>query len=53
MANNFLKPKDLIAKYGWGRNKAQELIHIIKNKFNLTYKENIIKEDLYLRYFEE
>ena len=53
MGVNFLKPKDIQAKYGWGKNKAYELIQKIKDKRNLTYSELIIREDYYLEYFNE
>jgi len=48
---DYLRPKDLMTRFGWGKNKAYELIKKIKEKFGLTYPEVLISEEYYRKYF--
>lgn len=49
--SNFITAKDLRQKFGWGKNKSYELIKKIKEKFGLQYKEMVILEEYYYKYF--
>lgn len=51
MSEKLYTSKDIQA-LGFGKNKAYELIKTIKARFNCDYKEIVVSETNYKRYFQ-